>query len=155
MVIRLNNTQCWEHYGFIKWKQVSQYWEPLHSKLAGTILNCGGDWLESPLQCQSVHLRTGDESEFYRVWTPASLWLNFLYVPFYRESASRGSGLSTKEEHKSQLNYYSTHEIDFCEKNHRGKDESSPSYQTNKKTSSQTALWDEFPRRSPSRLTRR
>ena len=61
---------------------------------------------------------------------PASLWLNFLYVPFYRESAlaaSRGSGLSTKEEHKSQLNYYSTHEIDFCEKNHRGKDESSPS----------------------------
>ena len=85
-----------------------------------------------------AHLRTGDESEFYTVWTcitvtelpPGSL-LQRICPP------SRGSELSTKEEHKSRLNYYSTHEIDFCEKNRRGKEESSPSFQTKSKTAVQ------------------
>ena len=76
----------------------------------------------------------------HRVWTPACITVTELPLCSLLQricQPSRGSVLSTKGEHKSQLNYYSTHEIDFCEKNRRGKDESSPSYQTNKKTSSQ------------------
>ena len=132
------------------------YWKPLHSKLPRTIPNCGGDWLESPLQCRC----TGGSSQNWR-WIRVlpslnpSLCITVTELPLCSllqriSTASRGSGLSTKEEHKSQLNYYSTHEIDFCEKNRRGKDESSPSYQTNKKTAGQP--FERNFQGSPSRL---